>query len=79
MSSGSIARATISTTEAEPIFEEFDDKVMLAKPVSVWSRRNRRTVALTWNSIHPKAKDYLTTQSADSERTKVGIAAARTK
>ncbi len=53
-----------TTSSAAPIFEEYDGKVMLAKPVSSWSRRNRRTVALTWNSIHPKAKDYLTTQQA---------------
>lgn len=52
------------STEAEPVFEEYDGKVMIAKPVTPWSRRNRRTVALTWNSIHPKAKDYLTTQQA---------------
>lgn len=53
-----------TTTDADPIFEEYDGKVMIAKPVTSWSRRNRRTVALTWNSIHPKAKDYLTTQQA---------------
>ncbi|MDW9585058.1 hypothetical protein GOC31_06495 [Sinorhizobium meliloti] len=53
-----------TTTEADPVFEEYDGKVMIAKPVTPWSRRNRRTVALTWNSIHPKAKDYLTTQQA---------------
>lgn len=52
------------STEAAPVFEEYDGKVMIAKPVTPWSRRNRRTVALTWNSIHPKAKDYLTTQQA---------------
>ncbi|ASP68633.1 hypothetical protein [Sinorhizobium meliloti] len=52
------------TTEADAVFEEYDGKVMLAKPVTSWSRRSRRTVALTWNSIHPKAKDYLTTQQA---------------
>lgn len=52
------------TTDEDPIFEEYDGKVMIAKPVTSWSRRNRRTVALTWNSIHPKAKDYLATQQA---------------
>ena len=52
------------STAAAPVFDEYDGKVMIAKPVTTWSRRNRRTVALTWNSIHPKAKDYLTTQQA---------------
>ncbi|MBN9983790.1 hypothetical protein [Rhizobium laguerreae] len=52
------------TTDASPVFEEYDGKVMIAKPVSGWSRRSRRTAALTWNSIHPKARDYLMSQQA---------------
>ncbi|KQS76402.1 hypothetical protein [Rhizobium sp. Leaf383] len=50
--------------DTEPLFEEYDGKMMIAKPVTPWARRNRKTVALTWNSIHPKARDYLTTQQA---------------
>ncbi|NGO51111.1 hypothetical protein [Allomesorhizobium camelthorni] len=52
------------TTADAPVFEPYDDQVMIAKPVGGWLRRNRKTVALTWNSIHPKAKDYLVTQQA---------------
>lgn len=52
------------TTSESPVFEPYGDTVMIAKPVSGWSRRNRRTAALTWNSIHPKARDYLITQQA---------------
>jgi hypothetical protein len=37
---------------------------MIAKPVTGWSRRNRRGGALTWSSIHPKAKDQIVTQQA---------------
>ncbi|OAP43203.1 hypothetical protein ATC00_04710 [Sinorhizobium americanum] len=37
---------------------------MVAKPVRGWSRRNKRLAALTWNSIHPKAKGYLSSQQA---------------
>lgn len=52
------------TTAGEPVFEPYEDKVMIAKPVNGWSRRNAQTVALTWNSIHPKGRDYLVTQQA---------------
>lgn len=52
------------TTSDQPVFEPYDDKVMIAKPVSGWSRRNTKTVALTWNSIHPKGRGYLVTQQA---------------
>lgn len=52
------------TTTDPPIFERYGEQIMLAKPVGGWSRRNRKSVALTWDSIHPKAKDYLLTQQA---------------
>lgn len=52
------------TTSDQPVFEPYDGKVMIAKPVTNWSRRDAKTVALTWNSIHPKGRDYLVTQQA---------------
>jgi len=52
------------TTADPPVFERYGNQVMLAKPVRGWSRRNQKSVAMTWNSIHPKAKDYLVTQQA---------------
>ncbi|ATU95609.1 hypothetical protein [Phyllobacterium zundukense] len=52
------------STSAPPVFHEYGDKVMIAKPVTGWSRRNRGGIALTWNSIHPRAKEQLVTQQA---------------
>lgn len=52
------------TTSEPPVFAPYADKVMIAKPVGGWSRRNKKTVPLTWNSVHPKVKDYLVTQQA---------------
>lgn len=52
------------TTFGPPVCEPYGDKVMIAKAVNGWSRRNRKTSALTWNSIHPRARDYLVTQQA---------------
>ncbi|TIN95536.1 MAG: hypothetical protein E5Y06_12355 [Mesorhizobium sp.] len=47
------------TVDAPPVFDPLSDKVIIAKPTTNWSKRNRKTVALGWDSIHPKAKDYL--------------------
>jgi hypothetical protein len=37
------------------------------KPCAPWSNRARNGHRLTWNSIHPKAKDFLTTESTLQE------------
>ncbi|MGX8011839.1 hypothetical protein ACVDG8_024145 [Mesorhizobium sp. ORM8.1] len=53
-----------TTTSDQPILEPFEDKVMIAKPVDNWLKRDAKTVALSWKSIHPKGQDYLVTQQA---------------
>lgn len=53
------------TVDAPPVFDAIDnDEIMIAKPTTKWSRRNKRTEALGWGSIHPKAKNYIVTQQA---------------
>ncbi|HEY1858081.1 hypothetical protein [Acidocella sp.] len=34
----------------------------LHKPCDPWSNHNRKGVALSWNALHPKAKDFLFTE-----------------
>jgi len=53
------------TTDAGPVFDPISDsEVMIAKPVTKWSKRNRKTQALGWDSIHPKARNYIVAQQA---------------
>lgn len=53
------------TTDAEAVFDPIEgDEVMIAKPVTKWSNRNQKTQTLGWDSIHPKARNYIVTQQA---------------
>lgn len=53
------------TTSADPVFDHSDpDSVMLAKPVTKWSRHDKKKKPLSWKTIHPVAKDYISSMAA---------------
>ncbi|VVT31153.1 conserved hypothetical protein [Rhizobium sp. EC-SD404] len=52
------------TTGADPVFHPYEDRVMLAKPVTKWSRHDRNGKPLSWRTIHPVAKDYIVSMAA---------------
>lgn len=49
-------------TKKEPI-ERGRDVVICHKPCEPWSNKSRKGVPLRWNELHPKAKDFLSTEA----------------
>lgn len=49
-------------TKIEPI-ERGREVVVCHKPCALWSNQTRTGIALRWNELHPKAKDFLSTEA----------------
>ncbi|WYK06255.1 hypothetical protein DWF04_021565 [Cereibacter sphaeroides f. sp. denitrificans] len=58
----SSAHAPFFETKKEPIGRE-REVVICHKPCEPWSNKSKKGVPLRWNELHPKAKDFLSTEA----------------
>lgn len=61
-----ITSAQPSTAEVQPVHRpSYDEEsvFVIHKPAQKWSNRNKKGTRLDWRAIHPKARDFLFTES----------------